>query len=173
LLGKFEEALKCFETSLKLNPSSKETEIELNKTKERIQESKKGTYDFNSLYEQFFTRKNLYMDVADYRSDKIQITDIENKSKGVVATDFIKKGTLLLANKAASAAFHNKIDYRKKSFAVVNCLEKSSNTRNESENISNLIYKMQDNPELADKVWNLPILNVIYKSMYFNELTLP
>ena len=155
LLGKFSEALKSFETSLKLNSVNKEAEIQLNKTKERIQESKNGTYQFNSLYEKFFARKNLYMDVADYRSDKIQVTDIENKSKGVVATDFIKKGTLLLANKAASAVFHNKVDYRKKSFAVINCLEKSSNTRNESENISNLIYKMQDNPELADKVRNL------------------
>ncbi len=153
LLRKFEIALESYETCFKLNPKNTEVEIEIKKTKERINESKTGNYNFQALYEQFFKRENLYMDIAEYKSNKTTVTDIKNKSKGVVATESIKKGTLLLASKAASAVFHTKVDYRKKSFNTVHCNLGSYNTKNESENISNLIYKMQDDPDLADQIY--------------------
>ena len=155
LLKKFEIALENYETCFKINPKNTEVEIEIKKTKERINESKTGNYNFQALYEQFFKRENLYMDIAEYKSDKTIVTDIKNKSKGVVATEFIKKGTLLLASKAASAIFHTKVDYRKKSYNTVHCSLGSYNTKNESENISNLIYKMQDDPDLASQIYSL------------------
>jgi hypothetical protein len=51
--------------------------------------------------------------------------------------------------------FHTNVDYRKKSFNTVHCNLGSYNTKNESENISNLIYKMQDDPDLADQIYSL------------------
>lgn len=155
LLRKFEIALESYETCFKLNPKNTEVEIEIKKTKERINESKTGNYNFQALYEQFFKRENLYMDIADYMSNKIMITDVKNKSKGVVATEFIKKGTLLMASKAAVAVFHNKVDYRKKSQNTVFCCEGQFNSKNETENISSLVYKMQDDPELAGEIYSL------------------
>ncbi len=155
LMKKFEIALESFQTCLKLDPKNEDAEIELKKTNDRINEFKYGNYNLDSLYEQFFKKTDLYMDIADYKSNKITIKDIKNKSKGVVATEFIKKGTLLLVSKASSAVFHNRIDYRRKSYNSVHCIENNFNTRNETENISNLVYRMQDDPDFANDIYSL------------------
>lgn len=137
LMRKFDLALESFEACFKLNSKNTEAEAEIKKTTERINESKTGVYNFKAMYQEIFSNNNFYMDIADYRSNKIEVTDILNKSKGVVATDFIKKGTLITACKAASAIFFNKTDYRRASYNTVHCSEGIYNTKNESENISN------------------------------------
>jgi len=154
-LRQFEKALDYFEKSLKINSNNKDTENEIVRTHKRLNEAKNGTYNFKELYEQYFKRENLYLDVADYFSNQMKITNIENKSKGVVAIDFIKKGTLLLANKAASAVFYNNKDFRLKSYNTIDCFNKKYKTRNESENITNLAYKIQDDPVFANKIYSL------------------
>jgi tetratricopeptide (TPR) repeat protein len=155
LMRNFKKALESFQTCLKINPKNKEVQIEIEKTNQRIKESTTGEYDFKNIYELFFKGENLYMDIADYWSDKIEVADIKNKSKGVKANALIKKGTLICCNKAASAVFYNKEDYRTKSYTKVDFYENKFSTRNETENISNLIYKMNDNPELAAKIYSL------------------
>ena len=155
LMRKFDLALESFEACFKLNSKNTEAEAEIKKTTERINESKTGVYNFKAMYQEIFSNNNFYMDIADYRSNKIEVTDILNKSKGVVATDFIKKGTLITACKAASAIFFNKTDYRRASYNTVHCSEGIYNTKNESENISNIVYKMQDDPDLANQIYSL------------------
>ena len=95
LLGKFQDAFEHFTTCMKLNVRNLEVECELKKVNERLNESRTGIYNFQALYEQFFKRDQLYMDVAEYKSDKIIVTDIPNKYKGVVAIDLITKGFFL------------------------------------------------------------------------------
>jgi len=156
LMRKFETALKCYETCLNLNPQNKEAQVEIDRTLKRINESKTGNDNFSGLYEQFLKRDELHMDVADFMSEKIAITDIENKAKGVVACEFIEKGTLLIVSKAESAVFHNKSDCSKlKGYSKVDYYESSFTGREEMEMITNLAYKMQDNPELAQKMYTL------------------
>lgn len=156
MISKYEEALKSFEICLKLsNENNSQAKYEIELTKERINESTNGIYNFQKLYEQFFKKDNLYMDIADFKSSRIKVTDIENKCKGVIAIDFIPKNTLLVVNKAVTASLHNKIDYICKSFNFYDLHDNVYSTRNECENISNLVYKMQDNPELAEKIYSL------------------
>ena len=157
MISKYEEALKSFEICLKLSNenNSQAIKYEIELTKERINESTNGIYNFQKLYEQFFKKDNLYMDIADFKSSRIKVTDIENKCKGVIAVDFIPKNTLLVVNKAVTASLHNKIDYLCKSFNFYDLHDNVYSTRNECENISNLVYKMQDNPELAEKIYSL------------------
>ena len=155
LMRKFDLALESFEACIKLNPKNAECVSEIRKTNERINESKNGSYDFQKLYAEFFLRENLLMDIADYKTSKIAVVDIKNKSKGVIATECIKKGTLLAVSKAVSAVFHNKIDYRKKSCNTVYFCANSYNTKNETENISDIVYKMYDDPYLADQIYTL------------------
>ncbi len=81
-----------YEQCLKLNSRNQEAQNELVRTKERLNESKTGTFNFKALYEQFFKREDLYMDIADYKSEKITVAEIQNKAKGVIATDHIPKG---------------------------------------------------------------------------------
>lgn len=155
LLKKFNLALESFQTCLKINPSNSDAVFQAKKTTDRINESKNGAYDFEGLYNQLFKRECLNMDIAEYMCDKIMITDIENKSKGVVATEFIKQGTLLTVSKAAATSLHNKVDFRKKSFMVVDCVNDSMSTRNEAEIITNLAFNMQNDPDIADQVYAL------------------
>ena len=153
LMRKFDLALGSYERCFKLNPHN-QVEIELNKTKERLKESINGSFNFKNLYEQFF-KKEFNMDIADYRSNKFIIAEIENKSKGVVSIDLIPKGALILVSKAESAVFHNKVDYRKKSYHTVHFNQNSYHTKNESENIANIIYKMEDDKEFSNKIYSL------------------
>jgi hypothetical protein len=156
MISKYEEALKSFEICLKLsNENNSQAKYEIELTKERINESTNGIYNFQKLYEQFFKKDNLYMDIADFKSSRIKVTDIENKCKGVIAIDFIPKNALLVVNKAVTASLHNKIDYICKSYNFYDLHDNVYSTRNECENISNLVYKMQDNPELAEKIYSL------------------
>ena len=69
-------------------------ECELKKVNEQLNDSRTGIYNFIALYEQFLERYQIYMDVADYKSDKIIVTDIPKKYKGVVAIDLKTKGIL-------------------------------------------------------------------------------
>ena len=95
------------------------------------------------------------MDVADYQSDQIAIVNIENKSKGILAMDFIQRGTLLVVSKALSAVFHNKTDSRFKSYAELDFSDASFSTREEVFNAIQLSCQMQDNPELCEQVYSL------------------
>ena len=153
LMRKFNLALESYEKCLKLNPHN-QVEFELTKTRERLNESAHGSYNFKNLYEQFF-KKEFNMDIADYRSNKFIIAEIENKSKGAVSIDLIPKGALILVSKAESAVFHNKVDYRKKSYNTVYFSKNNYLTKNESENIANIIYKMEDDSEFSNKIYSL------------------
>ena len=96
------------------------------------------------------------MDVADYKSSHIEVVDIENKSKGVVAQEFIKKGTLLQASKALAATFHNAVDWNKKAFTnTVYLSQNRYNTGNESETLACLVSKMRDDPNVSGQVYAL------------------
>ena len=77
-----------------MNCKNQEAQTELARTKERLTESKTGVFNFKGLYEQFFKREDLYIDIADYKSDKITVAEIQNKAKGVIATEHILKGIL-------------------------------------------------------------------------------
>jgi len=77
-----------------LNYKNQEAQNELARTKERLTESKTGVFNFKGLYEQFFKREELYMDIADYKSDKITVAEIHNKAKGVIAIEHILKGKI-------------------------------------------------------------------------------
>ena len=153
-MRQYEKAKNHFETCVELNQSVKEAEIELKKSLQRIDESVTGIYDFESLVEQHMKRKNSNFDVADYKSNKIFITDIPNKSKGVLAIEAIKKGTLLVVSKAVKAAIYNE-----KSFEV-----------NDFENFSKLITMMQSDPELAKQIYSLYAGPDYSRGEKFNEL---
>jgi len=86
LMRKFDLVLESFEACFKLNSKNSEAEAEIKKTTERVNESKTGVYNFKAIYEEIYSNNNYYMDIADYKSNKIEVIDILNKSKGVIAT---------------------------------------------------------------------------------------
>lgn len=90
-MRKWEMAKDSFEECLNLG-ENKEAEEGLKKTLDRLREAKTGEFNFDRLYEDFFRRQEMQMDVADYKSDKIDVAEIANKSKGMLAKKNIKKG---------------------------------------------------------------------------------
>jgi hypothetical protein len=84
-------------------------------------------------------REALNFDCADFKSSQISIVNIENKSKGVIANDMIKKGTLLCASKALSAVFKYTLD---------GVLE-------DTDMFANLIAQMPHDPYLTQQVCSL------------------
>ena len=120
--------------------------------------SKSNQYFFfhrSDLYEQVLSRKELRLDIADFKSHQIQVVDIANKSKGMVATEKIKAGTLLLVSKAETAVFNNTVNSRQKCFDLVKCLERSYFSRHNVEAVANLVYKMSNDPELTRRIYSL------------------
>lgn len=155
MLRRYEDAKECFEECLNLNMELNDAKVELEKTYERLKERDSGHFNIKGLYEQSFERKELNMDVCDFKSSKIEVADIENKAKGMLAKETIKKGTLIVLSKAATAIFNNKVDYRLKSHDQVQSIARSYTSRHESEAVSELIYKMSDDPETSKLIYSL------------------
>lgn len=152
-MQKYEKAKIYFEKCLLLNKDNKDAKLELDKTNQRLIEAQTGNYDFETLLEQYLQKECLYFDVADFKSSKISVVDIPNKSKGVIANQDIKKGELLVVSKAVSASFKQKTV---KNFLVkTNLIRKRITNNDQCENYSNIVYKMQSDPDIAKEVYSL------------------
>lgn len=98
-MRKYENARENFQNCLKLNPKNEMIKQELEKTNTRIAESKTGVYDLQAVVDKFRKKKNgFYIDVSDYKSDQIQIFNLDNKSKGVKAIKAIPRGETISSN---------------------------------------------------------------------------
>jgi len=117
------------------------------KSQKNVDETKTGLYDFEKILKQSIAKNRHDIDVADYKSSKIAITDIPKKSKGVIASEFINQGELLVVSKAVSALF-------KQRFEGTSLKNDLSETLNDStQHFSNLVYKMEFDPELAKQLY--------------------
>lgn len=143
-MRKFKEAKINYENCLLINKQNKIASKELSRTIERINELTTGNYDFEKLSTQLFqrtkNRESLNVDAADYKSNQIKVTDIPNKSKGIIATQNIALGTQLVVSKAVAAVFR---------YGQTNFVDTSE------EMFANLEHKMKYDPELAEQVNSL------------------
>ena len=119
---------------------------ELKRSEDRLKESLTGEYDFKSLVEQVKAGK-LRLDVADYVSSDIRITEVSGKGKGVVANKAIKRGTLLVASKATVISYDHEIK------SPVISTNFNMDKLSAIQNVSSLFYKLQHDPNLAKKVF--------------------
>ena len=106
----------------------------------------KGAYDFERLINGTDT------DLVDYLSAKISIVNIPNKNKGVVANDFIRRGELLSISKPLST--NNDRDDKSYSIKFFSATKKML-TKNQCQNVANIVYKMQFDPDYARKIYSL------------------
>ena len=152
-MHEFDKAKSHFEKCLTLNQENKEAKLELQKSNQRLAETRTGNYDFKSLLEQYLSKETHFFDIADYRSAKMAVVDIPNKCKGVIANEFIKKGELLVVCKAISASFKLK---NTENFTIKTDLIRKRITNNDQcENFSNIVYRMQSDPGVAKEVYSL------------------
>lgn len=144
-------AAESFRKCVDINNKNKKAVEDLARCEERTRESRTGFYDMRRLIS-LVKEGVLRLDVADYVSDLIKIADIPNKSKGIVATERIKRGTLLVASKAASIAYDSECSTK---VISVNFYTKKMDQPSNNQNLVNLFHKLQHDPYLAKKVYEL------------------
>ena len=91
----------------------------------------------------------LRLDVADYMSNSIKIEEVTGKGKGIVATEDIKRGTLIVASKAVSISYESELDVKVMS---TNFYTEKADSPADNQNLFQLIYKLQHDPNLAKQV---------------------
>ncbi len=153
-MRQFKTSVESFKKCLELNASNTEAAVELKRSEDRLEESRTGVYDQNSMIEnlKFGIQE---MDVADYKSSKIKVVELRKGYRGVEAVEAIAKGTLLVVSKAVSIVYDKDVKdpdlpSNKATHPLEFLTEKST-----AKNLSNLIKKMEANPELAKQIYAL------------------
>ena len=73
-------SIECFSRCLALNDSNQQAKLELERSKERLHESLTGEISLTKLHDNFESKKDIRMDVADYvNHDKIEVKDLGAK----------------------------------------------------------------------------------------------
>lgn len=148
-MRQFIDAADNFRKCLEINPKNFNAKEELMRSQARIKESETGEYDMKRVVDDVKTGK-LRLDVADYVSSSIEIRELKGKGKGVVAKEAIKRGTLLVASKAASISYERELT--KVKVMSVNFYTNKMDKPAHNQNQCDLFYKLQHDPYLAKKV---------------------
>ena len=153
-MRQYSDAAECFNKCLDINSKNNNAAKEVKRCEARIHESRTGEYDIKALVEQADAGVKR-LDVGDYVSPDIEIQDIPNMGKGYVALKDIKRGTLLVASKAACASYDDGtrsihicyINIYSQRYGGAACLEK----------LGHVYFKIQHDPFFAKKVTNFLI----------------
>ena len=147
-MRQYELAAENFSKCVKLNEKNTKAIEDLKRCQDRLQETRTGVYDMKKLIGDVKAGL-LRLDVADYVCKSIAVKEIPNKSKGIVAVEKIKRGTLLVASKAVSIAYDSECKFK---VVSANFYTKKMDQPSSNQNLVNLFYKLQHDPYLAEKV---------------------
>ena len=106
-LRQWEKARGHFEELLRKFPETKtDANEQMLRCGQRINEAKTGAFDREKLYDEVYGKRQRRLDVADYKGP-IEVANVPGKGKGLVATQDITPGTLLLVEKAFVISYPN------------------------------------------------------------------
>ena len=97
-LSRFQEALELLHTLLNKYPTSQSGAFELTRVKARLKEQNTGAYNFKKMYKAAKLRPPI-VDGATYIGS-VEVRDIPGKGRGLVTTQNVKAGDLLMCEKA-------------------------------------------------------------------------
>lgn len=153
LFVRFAAAQDAWRRCCEVNAANKEAQAALKRAGERMVEAETGKVDLARLVAEY-RRGLLEMDVADFHSPLVQVTELAEDYKGVVATAPIPKATLLVVSKAAAVVFDKQLD-KSQNQRVFNHYKMRFDSDANVANVSKLIQAMQGNPDLASQVYSL------------------
>ena len=116
------------------------------------------------------TQPILRLDVADYKSDLINIVDIPNKAKGVVALRDIQRGTLLVVSKAFSITYDCENDGKSKPLYSEYLYKNNMHTQ--QPNVIVAVEAIESNPYLAKEFYSLYAGILVFLTYNFVKLLL-
>ena len=151
-LRKYNDALSVFSKLHEYYPSDNIIQ-EIERTMCRCKEVEFGKYDFLEMYNEAQKSNSPDLDYANY-TGPIQIQALPGKGRGIVASQDISPGTLIIAAKAFAVVYGTEHD------SINNCihLNISSNkviSPQQYQLISRILARMENNPSLSPSVYQL------------------
>lgn len=147
-MRQYSVAAENFRKCLEINEKNARAREDLARSEERMRESSTGVYDMKRIINEVKSGK-MRLDVADYVASSVRVADVAGKSKGFVATEKIKRGTLVVASKAASIAYDSECKIKVMS---PNFYTKKMDQPAHNHNLSQVFFKLQHDPHLAKRV---------------------
>ncbi|KAH7697506.1 hypothetical protein AAVH_35411 [Aphelenchoides avenae] len=119
---KWELAVGHYKELCEKFPANGDAKERVTRAQSRLAESRTSVYDIGKLYESK-EKGEIDIDVADFMGP-VEVVDVHGKGKGIVATQDVKKGTLLMANspEAVAQAVADKLQLRPEMAAEINAL---------------------------------------------------
>jgi len=157
-MSRWNVAEEHFTKLVKMHPDNTEFAEELARCQHRLQEFRHGKYNFVKLYTDTIKNKHQRMDIADYIGP-IKVGEIgpmksNGKSKGILATENIKKGTLLIGSKAFSYVDED-LERDKLTVVTANLIANRVEGHAHSMNIIQTCLKLKDNPDKSEQLYAL------------------
>lgn len=152
-LKKFKESIDCFKMCLEINPSNDEATKEFKSSELRLEEEITGSYDFESMVDNM--KKGIYEnDIADFRSDLIEVKIKEDCSRGFFAKDTIEKGTLLMVTTASAITFDK--DLTTRSFkSIGDDSQRISSESSQYYNLVKVLRRMHYDEDFSKEIYSL------------------
>ncbi|CAF4436120.1 unnamed protein product, partial [Rotaria sp. Silwood2] len=149
-LENYDEALVQVKKLLKIDLKNVDGHRELTSIVTRIEE-KKGLYNFNQMIEEAKKSSTSRLHNASYVGP-VQITEISTeRGRGLVLTEDVRKGQLLLCSKAFSITYPTECSEVYHFNAVTKLVE----TGDHGVNTAQVINKLQNNPSLSSSFFQL------------------
>lgn len=158
-LGLYEESQEHFKKALENNPRDSKYRKDLNRAKGRIAEQQDGEYDFQLMGESL-NEQHVHLDHASFiRNTMIAAT--EHKGRGLFATRFIERGSLVLCEKALG--FPNMSSGKSQTHSVLFNFNTNTRTQGTAQGalFMELVHKLYNNPMLTSRFFDLDSGNYI------------
>uniref|UniRef100_A0A914Q0F3 SET domain-containing protein n=1 Tax=Panagrolaimus davidi TaxID=227884 RepID=A0A914Q0F3_9BILA len=143
-------AAKHFAEVLKDFAKNSSAEEQLKRATARLNEQEKGKFNFKEMY--VMSKENAELDVSDY-CGPIKITKIEGKGRGIVATNDIKKGTLLVVSKSFATSYSK--DFTGNLISINLIRNNEVGTAAEMLQTIRAMENLHKNPQRAQEVYQL------------------
>ncbi|GAB6028005.1 hypothetical protein CHUAL_002232 [Chamberlinius hualienensis] len=144
-------ALKYFEKLNNIYPNDEECQLELKRTKHRVKEMQTGRILTKRLQLKVAKHPTKEIDCADY-TGPVKVVEIVGKGRGVVLTEDVSAGTILIISKALAAV----LDSQKTMGLQLDPNKTVDFNRNRSEIVSKIAQLMHKNPKtIAPIVYDL------------------
>uniref|UniRef100_A0AC35F2E6 SET domain-containing protein n=1 Tax=Panagrolaimus sp. PS1159 TaxID=55785 RepID=A0AC35F2E6_9BILA len=149
-MREWQKAADHFTEVLKDFPKNASAVEQLKRATFRLSEQKDGNYDFKMMYSES-KKEKADLDVSDFEGP-IEIANIPGKSRGIIASEDIKMGTLLVVSKAFASGYSQDFPGL---LITVNLIRKDSGTAAQMLQATRAMLNLQYNPQKAKEVYDL------------------
>jgi len=151
-LKRYEEEVDALLRGVQKDPQNKEFHQSLIIAKQSIKE-KSGSYKFSQIYEESLSEESPRLDHADYSHPHLRRESVEGKGLGLVATEDIEEGTLLMASKAFEISYENNTSFR--SSMSFDWSRRKMYSQTHMEMVTSVIQRLKSEPQLKEIFYQL------------------